>query len=137
MKLSLFGSKDVPKHTLTLPLMRSNNDNVDEKKPFQQGMNNHLTLKEMLLKFKNWFLRSDEDYGSEPFLHKARKILIRLKKAKEAERKQSQLQDEIYRIEGQRKKKFELLRNDTYRDQIQSLETKLDIVLAKLASTDD
>ena len=110
---------------------------MKEQKPLRQGVSNHLTLKELLLKFKKWFLRSNEDYGSEPFLHKARKILIRLKKAKEAERKQNQLHDEIYRIEGQRKKKFELLRNSTYRDQIQSIETKLDIMLAKFASTDD
>lgn len=137
MKLSLFGSKDVPKHTLTLPLMRCNKDKVDEERSPQQEKSNQLTLKKQLLKFKSWFLRSNEDYGSEPFLHRARKISIRLKKAKEAERKQNQLHDEIYRIEGQRKKKFELLRNDTHRDQIQSIETKLDILLAKSTGEDD
>ena len=123
MKLFLFGSRFVPDNELTMPLK--------ESRKHQEGKK-YNWWKSSYWRIQDWFLRTDENYGSERFLCKARKILIRLKKAKEAERKQKQLEKEIDKIEEQRKT-FEHLRNNTYRDQIQNMEKKLDFLISKLS----
>ena len=88
-----------------------------------------------------WFLHydSDENYGSDAFIGRARKILTRLWKAKVQKRKQNELAEEIKKIEvtqlatnGDKtteterqlfcKKKFEQLKDKTLKDQIRNLE---------------
>ena len=135
MKLSLFGSRNVPEHTLILPLKKHGDQQANSQKD-TKDCSEHSSWKRQFCKLRNWFLRDDENYGSERFLCKARKILIRLKKAKEAERKQKELNKAITNMEEQRKK-FEYLRNDTYRDQFQNMEAKLDLLISNLTTQND
>ena len=132
MKLSLFKSRFITDNTLIMPLKNPEDEEEEEK----QEVKKYNWWKSSYLKIKYWFLRTDENYGSERFLCKARKVLIRLKKAKETERKQTRLEKEIDKIEEQRKS-FEQIRNNAYRDQIQNIENKLDFLVSKLSNEYD
>jgi len=86
----------------------------------------------------------DENYGSDAFIERARKILTRLWKAKVQKNKQKELAEEIRKLEDQNqarneekpaererqeknfpefcKKRFERLKDETLKDQIRNLE---------------
>jgi hypothetical protein len=117
MKLFLFHSKYLKgTKTLTLPL------ESEEIEP---------TSGSYFLRIKNWLTTDEVNYGCEDFLSKARKILIRLKKTKERERKQRELKGEINILE--KRKKFEQLKNETLTDQIRNMENMLQYIISQMS----
>ena len=124
MKLFLFTcSKHIKDNKLVFPLQEIN---VQIKNQDQNKKRNN----SVICKFINWLTKRNPNFGSEDFLKKARKILIRLKKAKEAERKQKRLKEEIKKLEE--RQMFERLRNETYFEQTQNMETMLQQLVSKL-----
>ena len=124
MKLDLFkSSKHLRANRLIFPLEEDKSKttkNVDQKR-LQESW---------LLRFKKWLTNSDPNYGSDDFLRKARKIVIRLKKAKQAERKQKQLMEEIEQLD--KRKNLTRLQSETNFEQIQNIETMLQQLMSKL-----
>ena len=123
---------------LILPLGESTSDTQSERNCCDRAKSCFHSVLELL----NY--NYDENYGSDAFIERARKILTRLWKAKVQKNKQKELAEEIRKLEDKKqarneenpaemerqekifpefcKKRFERLKDETLKDQIRNLE---------------
>ena len=98
--------------------------------PLKEEVETEHSCAPCLIYIRSWLTSNDINSGSEVFLGKARKILIRLRKATRFNKRQKELRTEMNQLAEV--KRFEKLKIQALTDQISNLDNKLEYLMYQM-----